>query len=121
MNEITNLFKQQQTLPTFDQIKISIASPDDILSWSFGEIKKPETINYRTFKLVGAWRGRTGGPADHAPHAAFPQHHPEALEHACHAVRRLLGDAVPGRGLLGLGLGGADADDGGHGSCAAAA
>ena len=50
MNEITNLFKTQAPLPTFDQIKISIASPDDILSWSFGEIKKPETINYRTFK-----------------------------------------------------------------------
>ena len=50
MNEITNLFKTQQSAPTFDEIKISIASPDDILSWSFGEIKKPETINYRTFK-----------------------------------------------------------------------
>jgi len=34
----------------FDEIKISIASPDTIRSWSFGEVKKPETINYRTFK-----------------------------------------------------------------------
>ena len=34
----------------FDLIKISIASPEKIRSWSFGEIKKPETINYRTFK-----------------------------------------------------------------------
>ena len=34
----------------FDAIKISIASPDTIRSWSFGEVKKPETINYRTFK-----------------------------------------------------------------------
>src|SRR5215831_3419213 len=50
MNEITNLFKQQVQVPAFDQIRISIASPDDIGSWSFGEIKKPETINYRTFK-----------------------------------------------------------------------
>jgi DNA-directed RNA polymerase subunit beta' len=50
MNEITNLFKQQAPAPAFDQIRISIASPDDIMSWSFGEIKKPETINYRTFK-----------------------------------------------------------------------
>ena len=50
MNEIANFFKSQQPLQTFDQIKISLASPDDILSWSFGEIKKPETINYRTFK-----------------------------------------------------------------------
>ena len=64
MNEITNLFKQQQTLPTFDQIKISIASPDDILSWSFGEIKKPETINYRTFKPErdGLFCARIFGP-----------------------------------------------------------
>ena len=45
MNEITNLFKQQVQVPAFDQIKISIASPDDINGWSFGEIKKPETIN----------------------------------------------------------------------------
>ena len=34
----------------FDLIKISIASPEKIRSWSFGEVKKPETINYRTFK-----------------------------------------------------------------------
>jgi len=34
----------------FDEIKISLASPERILSWSYGEIKKPETINYRTFK-----------------------------------------------------------------------
>ncbi len=64
MNEITNLFKQQAPLPTFDQIKISIASPEDILSWSFGEIKKPETINYRTFKPErdGLFCARIFGP-----------------------------------------------------------
>ncbi|MFA5951466.1 MAG: DNA-directed RNA polymerase subunit beta' [Hyphomicrobium sp.] len=64
MNEITNLFKTQATAPTFDQIKISIASPDDILSWSFGEIKKPETINYRTFKPErdGLFCARIFGP-----------------------------------------------------------
>jgi DNA-directed RNA polymerase subunit beta' len=64
MNEITNLFKTQATVPTFDQIKISIASPDDILSWSFGEIKKPETINYRTFKPErdGLFCARIFGP-----------------------------------------------------------
>jgi DNA-directed RNA polymerase subunit beta' len=64
MNEITNIFKQQQALPTFDQIKISIASPDTILSWSFGEIKKPETINYRTFKPErdGLFCARIFGP-----------------------------------------------------------
>ncbi|MCP4779611.1 MAG: DNA-directed RNA polymerase subunit beta' [Hyphomicrobium sp.] len=64
MNEMTNLFKTQAPLPTFDQIKISIASPDDIHSWSFGEIKKPETINYRTFKPErdGLFCARIFGP-----------------------------------------------------------
>ncbi len=64
MNEITNIFKAQAPIPTFDQIKISIASPDDILSWSFGEIKKPETINYRTFKPErdGLFCARIFGP-----------------------------------------------------------
>ncbi|HEX7074024.1 MAG TPA: DNA-directed RNA polymerase subunit beta' [Hyphomicrobiaceae bacterium] len=64
MNEISNIFKQQQVLPTFDQIKISIASPETILSWSFGEIKKPETINYRTFKPErdGLFCARIFGP-----------------------------------------------------------
>jgi len=64
MNEITNLFKTTTPVPTFDQIKISIASPQDILSWSFGEIKKPETINYRTFKPErdGLFCARIFGP-----------------------------------------------------------
>src|SRR6201997_4270044 len=64
MNEITNLFKQQVQIPAFDQIRISIASPDDIGSWSFGEIKKPETINYRTFKPErdGLFCARIFGP-----------------------------------------------------------
>ncbi|WP_439542965.1 DNA-directed RNA polymerase subunit beta' [Hyphomicrobium sp.] len=64
MNEITNLFKTQASVPTFDEIKISIASPDDIHSWSFGEIKKPETINYRTFKPErdGLFCARIFGP-----------------------------------------------------------
>jgi DNA-directed RNA polymerase subunit beta' len=64
MNEIASIFKPQQQLPSFDQIKISIASPDDILSWSFGEIKKPETINYRTFKPErdGLFCARIFGP-----------------------------------------------------------
>ncbi|MEZ5817909.1 MAG: DNA-directed RNA polymerase subunit beta' [Hyphomicrobiaceae bacterium] len=64
MNEITNAFKPQVQIPTFDQIRISIASPDDIKSWSFGEIKKPETINYRTFKPErdGLFCARIFGP-----------------------------------------------------------
>ncbi len=48
--EVMNLFNTQAPAQTFDEIRISIASPEKILSWSYGEIKKPETINYRTFK-----------------------------------------------------------------------
>ncbi|MBN9247962.1 MAG: DNA-directed RNA polymerase subunit beta', partial [Hyphomicrobium sp.] len=64
MNEITNIFKSQAPAPVFDQIRISIASPEDILSWSYGEIKKPETINYRTFKPErdGLFCARIFGP-----------------------------------------------------------
>src|SRR6187200_2873258 len=51
--EIMNLFSPQVPAQVFDQIRISIASPEKILSWSYGEIKKPETINYRTFKPEG--------------------------------------------------------------------
>ena len=51
MKALLNLFKQvQQEEEQFDAIKIGIASPDKIRSWSFGEVKKPENINYRTFK-----------------------------------------------------------------------
>ena len=50
MNELMNPFGQTGVTQGFDQISISIASPDAIRSWSFGEIRKPETINYRTFK-----------------------------------------------------------------------
>ncbi len=50
MNELMNTFGQTAKSQGFDQISISIASPEAIKSWSFGEIRKPETINYRTFK-----------------------------------------------------------------------
>jgi DNA-directed RNA polymerase subunit beta' len=50
MKDLLNLFKQQGTIEDFDAIRIGLASPDMIRSWSFGEVKKPETINYRTFK-----------------------------------------------------------------------
>ena len=50
MNELMKIFGQPQGTQSFDQIRIQIASPERIRSWSFGEIKKPETINYRTFK-----------------------------------------------------------------------
>ena len=64
MNELTKVFGQVGATHRFDQIKISIASPERIRSWSFGEIKKPETINYRTFKPErdGLFCARIFGP-----------------------------------------------------------
>ena len=50
MNELMKIFGQPANTQSFDQIRISIASPERIRSWSYGEVKKPETINYRTFK-----------------------------------------------------------------------
>jgi DNA-directed RNA polymerase subunit beta' len=50
MKDLLKLFRQQSTVEDFDAIRIGLASPDLIRSWSFGEVKKPETINYRTFK-----------------------------------------------------------------------
>ncbi|MCC7329505.1 MAG: DNA-directed RNA polymerase subunit beta' [Gammaproteobacteria bacterium] len=50
MKDLLKLFKQQNTVEDFDAIRIALASPDMIRSWSYGEVKKPETINYRTFK-----------------------------------------------------------------------
>lgn len=64
-NEIMNMFNQQQVaVEDFDAIKISIASPEQIRSWSYGEVKKPETINYRTFKPEkdGLFCARIFGP-----------------------------------------------------------
>ena len=65
MNELMNVFGPvRKPESDFDQIRISIASPEKILSWSFGEIKKPETINYRTFKPErdGLFCARIFGP-----------------------------------------------------------
>ena len=50
MKDLLNLYKQQQEIQEFDAIRIGLASPEVIRSWSYGEVKKPETINYRTFK-----------------------------------------------------------------------
>jgi DNA-directed RNA polymerase subunit beta' len=62
--EVMNLFNPQAPAQTFDSIRISLASPEKIQSWSFGEIKKPETINYRTFKPErdGLFCARIFGP-----------------------------------------------------------
>ena len=62
--ELMNVFGTVKEAPAFDRIKISLASPDQILRWSHGEIKKPETINYRTFKPErdGLFCARIFGP-----------------------------------------------------------
>ena len=62
--ELVNIFNQNQGIQSFNSLKITIASPDDIRSWSFGEIKKPETINYRTFRPEkdGLFCARIFGP-----------------------------------------------------------
>ena len=62
--ELTDIFNQNLGVQNFNSLKISIASPEDIRSWSFGEIKKPETINYRTFKPEkdGLFCSRIFGP-----------------------------------------------------------
>src|SRR6202162_5223318 len=64
MNELTKIFGQVTGTESFDQIRISLASPEKIRSWSYGEIKKPETINYRTFKPErdGLFCARIFGP-----------------------------------------------------------
>lgn len=50
MKDLLNLYKVQGQVEDFDSIRIGLASPDMIRSWSYGEVRKPETINYRTFK-----------------------------------------------------------------------
>ena len=50
MNNLMNILGQVKNTGSFDFLQIGIASPERIRSWSFGEVKKPETINYRTFK-----------------------------------------------------------------------
>ena len=64
MNELMKIFGQVGGAQRFDKIRIAIASPERIRSWSFGEIKKPETINYRTFKPErdGLFCARIFGP-----------------------------------------------------------
>jgi len=48
MRNLLNIFKSKDQTQTFDAIKIGLASPEMVRSWSYGEVKKPETINYRT-------------------------------------------------------------------------
>ncbi len=64
MKDLISFFKQQTDTDDFDAIKVGLASPEMIRSWSFGEVKKPETINYRTFKPErdGLFCAKTFGP-----------------------------------------------------------
>ena len=64
MKDLLKFLKQQNKTEDFDAIKIGLASPEQIRSWSFGEVKKPETINYRTFKpeREGLFCARIFGP-----------------------------------------------------------
>jgi DNA-directed RNA polymerase subunit beta' len=64
MNELMKILGQAGQAVSFDQIKIQMAAPEQIRSWSYGEIKKPETINYRTFKPErdGLFCARIFGP-----------------------------------------------------------
>jgi DNA-directed RNA polymerase subunit beta' len=63
-HHVMDPFNPQVPAQLFDQMRINIASPEKILSWSYGEIKKPETINYRTFKPErdGLFCARIFGP-----------------------------------------------------------
>jgi DNA-directed RNA polymerase subunit beta' len=64
MSDLLGMLKQQGQSEEFDAIKIALASPELIRSWSYGEVKKPETINYRTFKPErdGLFCAKTFGP-----------------------------------------------------------
>ena len=64
MKDLLKLFKQHAPVEHFDSIKIGLASPEMIRAWSYGEVKKPETINYRTFKPdgTGSSAPRSSGP-----------------------------------------------------------
>jgi DNA-directed RNA polymerase subunit beta' len=64
LKDLLNLLKSQGSVDEFDSLRIGLASPDMIRSWSFGEVKKPETINYRTFKPErdGLFCARIFGP-----------------------------------------------------------
>ncbi len=64
MKDLLNLLKAQGSVDEFDALRIGLASPEMIRSWSFGEVKKPETINYRTFKpeREGLFCARIFGP-----------------------------------------------------------
>ena len=64
MKDLLNFFDKPKDPLSFDAVRVSLASPEMIRAWSFGEVKKPETINYRTFKpeRVGLFCAKIFGP-----------------------------------------------------------
>ena len=66
MKDLLTILKQENKEQDFDAIKVGLASPEKIRSWSYGEVKKPETINYRTFKpeREGLFCAKVFGPSE---------------------------------------------------------
>ena len=77
MKDLLKFLKQQNKSEEFDSIRIGLASPDVVRSWSFGEVKKPETINYRTFKPErdGLFCARIFGPVKDYERLYLPHKH----------------------------------------------
>ena len=74
MKDLLNMLRAQGQSEEFDSLRIGLASPEMIRSWSFGEVKKPETINYRTFKPErdGLFCAKIFGPNIISPHINGP-------------------------------------------------
>ena len=94
MNELMKILGQAGQAVSFDQIRIQMASPEQIRSWSYGEIKKPETINYRTFKPErdGLFCARIFGPDQglrmpvrQVQAHEIPRHHLRKMRRRSHA------------------------------------
>jgi len=97
MKALLDLFKQVTQEEEFDAIKIGIASPEKIRSWSYGEVKKPETINYRTFKPErdGLFCAKIFGPIKDYECLCGKYKRPQAPRRDLREVRRR-GDARQG-------------------------
>ena len=97
-HDLINIFKQQRQIEEFDAIRISLASPEDILAKSYGPVKKPETINYRTLRPErdGLFCARTFGPIKDyeclcGKYKRLTRIHTAVKENPSHRFRRLGG------------------------------
>jgi DNA-directed RNA polymerase subunit beta' len=98
MKDLMKFFKPQVQVENFDSIRIALTSPDMIKSWSYGEVRKPETINYRTFKPErdGLFCAKIFGPVKEITSASARRKY-KRLKHRgviCEVRRR--SDAVEG-------------------------